>query len=487
MKIGIRADASDSIGSGHVMRCLCLADELRSRGASVTVLGRAMAHLVALVRAHGHAFVAAEHGGDDEAIDAQVSAEVFAGTDWVVVDHYRLGETWERNLRKLTGARLMAIDDLLRLHDADVLLDQNFHALPDARYAASVPGRCVRLLGPRYALLRPEFAAARANVQARDGEVRRLLVFLGGADADNLTGLALNALVALGRKGLAVDVVIGASHPAIEAVRFLCAAMEQAQCHVQTSDMATLLARADLAIGAGGSATWERCALGVPALALCAADNQKELLFQGSRAGFLYFAEDAAGDAGSLSIHLRALLDNPGLRHHISRTAMDLVDGRGVQRVADRLLARPVAVRKATRADAQCLHDWRNHPSVRAMSRNPAPIGLEEHLRWFDGVLASPMRHVLIGESDGQAIGVVRFDAAADGSAEVSIYLSPERTGSGQGTELLRAAHEWLQREHTHIEHLHAEVNAGNQASHRLFERCGYTLQSTHYSKRTRS
>jgi RimJ/RimL family protein N-acetyltransferase len=248
--------------------------------------------------------------------------------------------------------------------------------------------------------------------------------------------------------------------------------------------MAGLMAQADLAIGAGGSATWERCALGVPTLALCLADNQRELLRQAGRHGLVCAPDfDGGIDAAPLALHLQALLDNSALRHQLSHRGMALVDGLGADRVAAELLPPAVQLRRAQRSDADDLHRWRNDPAVRAVSRDARPIEIEDHRRWLDGVLASPTRRLLIGEVAGDPLGVVRFDL--DGpTAEVSIYLVPGRPGRGAGTALLRAAEAWLRRECPAVTTLVAQVNAGNPASHRLFERCGYVPQSTHYARR---
>jgi UDP-2,4-diacetamido-2,4,6-trideoxy-beta-L-altropyranose hydrolase len=130
----------------------------------------------------------------------------------------------------------------------------------ETRYIGKVPNHCRLLLGPRYALLRDEFRRLRDEVKPRTGPVKWILVFFGGMDVDNFTGKALQALVNLGHEDLQVDVVIGAQHPAREAIEATCDRYGY-QCHVQTSNMAELMARADLAIGAGGSASWERCCL----------------------------------------------------------------------------------------------------------------------------------------------------------------------------------------------------------------------------------
>jgi UDP-2,4-diacetamido-2,4,6-trideoxy-beta-L-altropyranose hydrolase len=488
----MRLDASLEIGSGHLMRCLCLADELAKSGARVGFASRGLpAHLGELLARHGHAHLPlADRGGAavDEAADAAETLAAWGPADWYVVDHYALGSAWERAVRH-SGSRVLAIDDLERPHDCEVVLDQNFHPEPDPRYAAVTPVSCERLLGPRHALLRPEFAEARSRVAPRDGSVRRLLVFLGGMDAGDATSTVLEAVAAVDHEGLSVDVVVGAMHPRIERVRALTSALRHGTCHVQTTEMARLLADADLAVGAGGSATWERCCLGLPALGLCLADNQREVLLRGSRQGVVYFPElSPVLDPATLALHLRALLDNPGLRHVMSRAGMALVDGLGARRVAARLRAAAVAVRPATAADSDELHRWRNAAEVREVSRDPAEIAIDDHRRWFDAVLASPSRHLLVGEREGRPVGVVRFDlAAAADEAEVSIYLAPGRMGQGDGTALLRAAQAWLRRERPGVVCLQAQVLAGNTASQRLFERCGYGPQSTQYLKRISS
>jgi UDP-2,4-diacetamido-2,4,6-trideoxy-beta-L-altropyranose hydrolase len=308
-------------------------------------------------------------------------------------------------------------------------------------------------------------------------------VFLGGMDANNVTEQALLAVASTRMQGLAVDVVIGASHPARERVRALCDSLPDARCHVQTAEIVDLLAAADIAIGAGGTATWERCALGVPTLALCIADNQRELLTHASRAGLLCTPDPSdTSDPDVIAVHLRSLLDNSGLRHHLSSRGMELVDGDGARRVASVLQSAEIVVRLATAADGDRLYAWRNHPDVRKASRDASEIDLHTHRQWLDGVLASDSRHLLIGERASEPIGVVRFDVESD-TAEVSIYLVAQAMGRGHGQALLRAAEHWLRRERPDVRSLRAHVHAGNRRSQRLFEQCGYIQQSADYEK----
>lgn len=504
MRIAIRVDATVQTGTGHLMRCLSLTTALRMQGATVHFICRPMPEqLAALVQAHGaqlHVLPPADNAaaaeqtpphaswlGTDWESDAQQTIAALNGSDWdwLIVDHYGIDVQWEQRLRTHV-ARILVIDDLAdRDHDCDMLLDQNLYADQAERYAARVPAGCRQLLGPRYALLRPEFAALRPDVHPRDGEVRRLLVFFGGIDAHNITGVALEALAKPPLRELEVDVIIGAAHPAREAILARCTELGF-HCHVQASNMAELMAHADLALGAGGSATWERCSLGLPALALCLADNQRQLLADGARAGLVHAPEIDPADAAAIARELQSLLVNPALRNLLSRTGMAAVDGAGATRVAKALQRVDIELRPATLEDSAALFAWRNHPRIRAASADSRPIAHATHEQWLTATLSNPQRCLLIGEERGQPVGVLRFDLAGE-RATISIYLVPEQLGSGKGSALLLAAEQWLQDNRPEIKFIEGEVLRDNAPSHRLFIDCGYALTASRYSKRIRA
>ncbi len=509
MRVALRTDASARIGTGHLMRCLTLADALRAGGARTRFVCRPLpAGLAGLVTDRGHALTllpaadadataganragtpagpphAAWLGATQEADAAATRAALDPDGpwDWVVVDHYALDARWEARLRAGAG-RIFAIDDLAdRPHDCDLLLDQNFHEGAVARYDGRVPAGCRRLLGPAYALLRPEFAAARATLRRRADRVGRVLVFFGGIDAGDLSAAALDALDAAGLDA-GVDVVIGAAHPRRDALAARCAARPRTVLHVQTADMAALIAGADLGIGAAGAATWERCALGLPTLAFAVADNQRELLREAARAGLLLGPGIDPADAAALAGQVRALADDASLRAHLAARGMATVDARGAARVAGILATPEVTIRPATRDDARDLFEWRNAPAVRRFSRDEAPIGWDTHDRWLTQALADPRRILLIGSAAAAPAGVVRYDLAGS-EAEVSIYLAPDRAGRGLGRALLAAAERWLAARHPEVEAVVAEVMAGNDVSHRLFAGSGFEIASTRYRKR---
>ena len=320
------------------MRCLALAEALRANGAEVAFVCRELkgnlCNLIEKNRFAVHRLGGENFGlGQDAEQTINVLGKAWSRADWMIVDHYGLGGTWETHVRPFAD-KIMSIDDLAsRRHDCDLLLDQNVLPEMDGGYNNLVPKHCHLLLGPRYAMLRPEFARERAGLRQRDGELRRILVFFGGSDPTNETVKALKGLSQLGRPDLLIDVVVGSSNPNKEQVRQLCEALPNAAYHCQVDNMAELMAKADVSIGAGGSASWERCCLGLPAIVAVLADNQAYIASALSHAGALRNLGDSAKlDPSDYSAAVSSLTQSD-LRQ-MSHAAGTLVDGQGAQRLA---------------------------------------------------------------------------------------------------------------------------------------------------------
>lgn len=292
LRVAVRTDASVAIGAGHAMRCLTLAEALRAVGAEVCfVCLAAPGDALDLIVSRGfrvHALGAAAHWREDAEQTAR--ALMTRGPfDWVVVDHYGLDSRWESHLRAVVP-RILVIDDLAdRDHDCDVLLDQNFYADAAQRYVGRVPAGCRLFLGPAHVLLRDEFREVIRRPRERNGGVGRVLVSFGATDPTGETAKVLAALQALSMPGLACDVVVGAGNQQRERIETQCAALPAVRCHVQTSHMADLMWAADLAVGAGGSTTWERCILGLPTLTVVTSANQLQLTTDLAAVGVVWY------------------------------------------------------------------------------------------------------------------------------------------------------------------------------------------------------
>ncbi len=299
IRVALRTDASVVLGSGHVMRCLTLAQSLQQQGDEVLFLCREeQGHIGELIRQRGFACDLLPSGLTQAEDAAYCSALLAAGVDLLLVDHYRLDALWESALQPYTRV-LAVIDDLAdRSHDCDLLLDQNLLPDMERRYQEKVPAGCRLLLGPEYALLREEFHRLAVLMPERDGRLLRLLLFFGGSDPDDLTGRALGELEDLDPP-VCGDVVIGTCNPQRERLELRCAqSCGRWQLHVQTWRMAELMIAADLALGTGGCSHWERCRLGLPAVVATVAANQvatTRLLHQRGACHWLGEAKELAG------------------------------------------------------------------------------------------------------------------------------------------------------------------------------------------------
>lgn len=483
--VGFRVDGSARIGAGHVRRCLTLADALRAQGAETVFLCATDAESFNnLVVAARHrlielpAGVASDNEADAQACLAALGDEPLAA---LVVDHYALGQVWERAMRPV-ALRLVVLDDLAdRAHDCDLLIDT---APGDPqRYAGLVPPACALQLGPRFALLRDAFRAQPPRV--RDGAIARVLISFGAIDADNLSREALAAVRAALPRETRVDLVLSHWSPHRAAMAAAAADDPWLELHLDTPDMAALMARADLAIGAGGTTSWERAALGLPALVVEIADNQRATLAGLADAGCALRVEAGAGLAERLRDRLALLAAHRGLVIGMAHAGQALVDGRGAARVARAILPLALSLRQARSDDAALLLAGRNRPAVRQASLDQDEIDPNAHAAWFAARLADRQSQLLIGEVDGRAVGVLRYDFEAD-RARVSLYLLEDGDARGFGSALLAAGEAWLGAHRPDCGGLVAEVRNENIASRALFAAAGYACEHAVWVKELR-
>ncbi|SEH88140.1 UDP-2,4-diacetamido-2,4,6-trideoxy-beta-L-altropyranose hydrolase [Halobacillus karajensis] len=332
MRIGFRVDASTNGGTGHVMRCLTLANELRTLGAEVFFMCRRRpGDLVEFIQEHGYPVY--EMTGADQVSWREDAVRVIqildnvGWVDWLVVDHYELDARWEKSISPHVK-KLMVIDDLAdRAHDCDLLLDQNLYKRMEERYVGLVPERTTLLLGPAYTLLREEFFLSSPSKEEWDGKIRRILVSFGGSDPTNETMKALQAVERL-KITPRVDVVIGKNHPHKQAITRLCERHEKVELHIQTREMARLMERADLAIGAGGSSVWERCYMELPSLVIETAANQTEVISSLRETGAIfYLGKSSEVNVGRLSQSLARLMDAPQRMKNAWESVKELMKG----------------------------------------------------------------------------------------------------------------------------------------------------------------
>jgi UDP-2,4-diacetamido-2,4,6-trideoxy-beta-L-altropyranose hydrolase len=242
------------------------------------------------------------------------------------------------------------IDDLAnRQHDCDLLLDQNYVHGMQTRYRDKLPRESTCLLGPKYALLRPEYPDQQRIRQQSDGEIRRVFVFFGGTDPDNLTGWALAALSDPALEKIAVDAVVGPNNPQLEKLSAQAEARSGITLHPPRPHLADLMATADLAIGAGGTTTWERCCLGLPSLVVSIAENQRPTCEALARDGVI----DWVGHFTDLTVSklqssLQQMNERPDRLRSLAEASRQAVDGLGTARVISAILKETTSSRAAT-------------------------------------------------------------------------------------------------------------------------------------------
>ena len=352
MNVAFRVDASDKIGTGSFMRCLTLAEALRNEGASVQFFCRQHpGNLIELLKLRSipvTALPAPENTKDisdndgyacwlgvsqEEDAEQVINQLASIQPQWLVVDHYGIDEIWEQRLQP-HAHKIMVIDDLAnRRHKCSLLLDQNYTA--QRRYEQLVPQHCVMLLGPMYALLRSEYAACRARQTRRYSDIGRILVYFGGSDSANISELAMQALSSPQLKHLVVDLLIGANNPHHTSLMQHASSRPSTFADKSQTNLANLMAQADLAVGAGGATTWEHMCLGLPSLLVTCAENQIPLAQTLTRENLIWLIGDSTLITAA-QIH-DAIVERLSGQNHasVSASTSQICDGSGTSRVLE--------------------------------------------------------------------------------------------------------------------------------------------------------
>lgn len=345
MRIVIRADASPALGMGHVTRCLALAQQLRAHGSLVEFVCRDSAGtmLSTIESSHGFRVNRLPPGvvaWQDDLRSTLGLACCDARPDWIIVDHYLLDSKWEEGAKESCG-QLLVIDDIAdRHHDSDLLLDQNLHSTPEERYLNRVPQRCRMLLGPRFALLRSEFHPWRGWRRNISPRATRVLVTLGGGDAEGITSIVLSGLVQIADFPMEIHVLAGADHPRGTQLQAFATQLGSAGRHkivfeLYSDRMPDLMAWADFAVTGGGSTAWELAFMGLPSLMVTLSEDQRPNVAAFAASNLSVDLGDSSGlEPAQIAAQAVQLAVDTERRGDMSRRLQKLVDGQGAERVA---------------------------------------------------------------------------------------------------------------------------------------------------------
>ncbi len=475
-KLVIRADASGRMGTGHIMRCIALAQAWQDMGGEVSLLARELpAALADRVAREGIVLIAPrlDHSDVDDTCTAAAEA------DWVVIDGYQFDTVFADRVSS-SAKHTLFVDDLGQLdhYAASLVLNQNITA--DSSTYANQATHTQLLLGGRYALLRREF---RCTATRRDAAtpIERVLVTLGGSDPDNVTTKVIDALLLLPH--IHAKVIVGAANPRREELARHCLqAGGRIELLPPVENMVPLMDEAQLAISAGGTSVLELASRGLPTLLIAIADNQLAICETMRDRGVMAYAgwhTDVSPAALALALdEFTSEAAIPQRAQFIER-GLELVDGQGAIRVAREMLAltaqRLVRVRAAIMNDARRVLDWANDPVTRSVSFNQTLISWADHEPWFARRLADASCLLLIGEDlQGNTIGMVRFDVA-NRIATISINIAPEHRQRGLGTALILVACREAVASGAATQ-IRALIKPDNTASQRAFQRAGFTV-----------
>ncbi|MDA0241556.1 MAG: UDP-2,4-diacetamido-2,4,6-trideoxy-beta-L-altropyranose hydrolase [Proteobacteria bacterium] len=481
MRIGIRTDSSNRIGGGHVGRCLALAHALERWGHQVLFICRDLPGSVSSrVEQAGFPItqikVLEQNSRDTLEIDIAVTAEFLRenACDWLIVDAYHVDTRWESHMLPLVD-RLLVIDDLVdRPHDCTMLVDPS--GSDDEALRGDDCHADTMLLGPRFALLRPEFFARRhlnPGVACDNRQHPQVAVFFGQVDASGQTENTLRSKADVSDK-VVFHVVLPKTNPRHEDLTAQFSGVDDIILHDEIGDMAEFLSGMDFAIGGGGVTLWERCCLGIPSIVIELADNQARSIDIARNANAIKFLGNTA-DIGSSQI--ASSIDNfmrvPDSRASLAKAGMALVDGLGAKRVAAAMS--PLEVTHAVAEDVRVLWDWANDDDVRANSYSPETIDWNSHVDWFQTKSADLNNEIYIARLNGEPVAQIRFDIFG-GCAEIDISVDRRHRGFGFGEQTMLQALETFWADHPGID-VEASVKSGNSSSRALFSGCGFARQ----------
>ncbi|MBD2517197.1 UDP-2,4-diacetamido-2,4,6-trideoxy-beta-L-altropyranose hydrolase [Nostoc sp. FACHB-973] len=476
MKLFIRADASIQIGTGHVMRCLALAQAWQDTGGQV-IFGMATEapDLKTRLKSEGMEVIhlPIEIGSAEDAEETAKIARQF-DANWVVVDGYYFGAKYQEIIKE-SELKLLFIDDYghAKQYHADIVLNQNIHACEEL-YRNREPYTKL-LLGTSYSLLRREFGQWQGWQRSLPLIAKKLLVTLGGADPDNVTLKVIQGLQQVEVEGLEAVVVVGGSNPHYEQLR---SASQESRFPIQlkrnVTNMPELMAWADVAVTAGGSTCWELAFMGLPSLVLILAENQGAIAENLEAMGVIVnlgWHENVS--AVEIASGVAQLLITTESREKMTRCSQELVDGEGSSRVLSYVKDNFFQLRSVQQDDCRLLWEWSNAPEVRAVSFSSKSILWEHHVQWFQSKLINPncIFYIAINKND-VPIGQIRYDIE-NYEATISMSIDPKFRNQNYGSSLIKLACKQLFDE-SDITRIQAYIKPSNQASVRAFSKAGF-------------
>ena len=474
-KLLIRADASAEIGTGHVMRCIALAEAWQDTIGEVFFVSSFNTQaLEDRLKIKG---IRIRHINNQAGTcsDAEETSQIAhqCGADWIVVDGYHFGAEYQKTIKD-TGLSLLIIDDYGHAdhYYADIVLNQNIYA--DRSLFKKHEPFTRFLLGTKFVLLRKEFLKWSGWRRDIPEKARKILVTLGGGDPDNVTLNVINAIRGIELNELEVKVVVGSANPHFNLIHETINEKPGITLIKNTDNMPEFMAWADIAISAGGTTCYELFFMRVPSIIIPIAENQKPVANELKTKNITKVVEvNDVKNQIKFNGLIFEFLNNYKTRSEFSERMAQYIDGKGISRVINAISCNKITLRNVKLSDCKQIWLWINDPVVRSVSFKTNPISLQDHKEWFFSAVNNPKLVYYIAEDENATpIGQARFQIEAK-EAIISVLVDPEYRGMSLGTSLILDATEKFFSE-TGIEKVNALIKKGNDESWKAFIKAGY-------------